>query len=92
LLLRIKFLSGNLYYSVHVDLEGNLHLCLSPGQWRDIGQLELPQAYIIRGHFTLALESMDIHDSLVIRGVGEYLACRRGNRGITGNELCKRPP
>ena len=61
----------------------------APGRHRNTDEIELPEKFIIRGHFAFALENPDRHCSLVVLRRRKNLALLRRNCGVALDQFGK---
>ena len=74
LLAGTQILSGYIYNTVGIDIEGNLDLRDSSGSGSNTVQTELSEGLIILGELTLTLYYVDIYCGLIISSGREDLA------------------
>ena len=87
LLAGAEVLSGNIYYTVCVDIEGDLNLRNTAACRCDTVKVEAAEALVVLCHLTLTLENIDLNCGLVICCGGEDLALLGGDGGIALDEL-----
>mmetsp|Transcript_25082 Transcript_25082/g.63666 ORF Transcript_25082/g.63666 Transcript_25082/m.63666 type:complete len:685 (+) Transcript_25082:209-2263(+) len=73
--------------AVCVDVEGDLDLRHAARAGRDVGQVELAEHLVVARHLPLALQHLDPHLRLVVRGRGEGLRLLRRDGGVARDEL-----
>ncbi|ELY80164.1 NAD-specific glutamate dehydrogenase [Natrinema pallidum DSM 3751] len=78
--------------AVLVDREGHLDLWRASGGWRDSGQVELAEQFVLFGQFALALEDPDLYRGLVVRCGGEHLRLLGRNRRVLLDESFEESP
>ena len=83
LLAGTQILSGYIYDTVGIDIEGNLDLRDSSRSWSNTVQTELSEGLIIFGKLTLTLYYVDIYSGLVISCGREDLALFGRNGSIS---------
>ena len=73
--------------AVGVDVEGDFDLRDAAGSGGNAVQLEQAQLLVVPGKFALALEDVDFHLGLAVRGGGEDLALLGGDGGVAVDDL-----
>ena len=76
-----------MHNAVGVDIEGHFDLRYAAGSRGDTGQLEVAQRLVIGGHFTLALQDMDLDGRLAVGRGGEDLLLFGGDGGVALDDL-----
>src|ERR1043166_2166962 len=84
---RAKILCGHMNDSVRVDVECDLDLWNAAWRHRNTDEIELAQKFIIRGHFTFALENSDRDGSLVVLSRRKNLALLGRYCGVAFDQL-----
>ena len=74
LLARAEILGGHVHDAVGVDVEGHFNLRHAARCRRNAGQVETGQRHVVGGHRTFALQHVDGHGGLVVRGGRKGLA------------------
>ena len=87
LLAGAQVLGGDVHDAVGIDIEGDLDLRHAATGGSDAVQVEAAQGLVGCGHFTLALEDVDLHGGLVIRSSGEDLALLHRDGGVAVDQL-----
>ena len=75
-------LGGDVHDTVVVDAEGHFNLRYAAGRRGDAGQLEAAQGLVVVRHLAFALQHVDFHGGLAVRGRGEHLALAGGDGGV----------
>ena len=78
-----QILSGYIYNTIGIDIEGNLDLRDSSGSGCDTVQTELSEGLVILGELTLTLYYIDIYSGLIISCGREDLALLGRDGGIS---------
>ena len=73
--------------AVGIDIEGNFDARYSTGSRRNTGQFETAQRLVVCGHFTFALQDMNINGRLVIHSCREDLFAFRRDGRVAFNNL-----
>ena len=73
---------GHLQQAVGVDVKGHLHLGDAPGGWRNAGEAEAPQGFVVASHLALPLEHVDFHRVLIGFRGGKHIGFAHRNRRI----------
>ena len=85
--LRSLVSSGDLHYTVGVDLERNLNLRNATRSRRDARKLKFAKQIVILGQRTLPLKDLNKDGRLVVSSGGEYLTLAGRNNSVASNEL-----
>ena len=78
-----KILSGYIYDTVCIDIEGNLNLRNTSSCRKNTVQTELAKSLVVAGEFTLTLYNVDIYCFLVISCGREDLALLGRDGGVS---------
>ena len=81
-------LSGNIYDTVCIDIEGNFNLWNTALCGKNAVQSELTEALIVSCKLSLTLYYIDIYGSLVVRCSREDLRCSGRDGCISLNKRC----
>ncbi len=87
LLAGTQILCGNVHDAVRVDIECDLDLRDAARRRRDAVELEQAELLVVAREFTLALQHVDLHLGLAVRGGGEDLALLGRDGGVAVNDL-----
>ena len=87
LLARAEILGGHVHDAVGVDVEGHFNLRHAARCRRNAGQVETGQRHVVGGHRTFALQHVDGHGGLVVRGGRKGLALAGRDGRIAVDQL-----
>mmetsp|Transcript_7595 Transcript_7595/g.19872 ORF Transcript_7595/g.19872 Transcript_7595/m.19872 type:complete len:360 (-) Transcript_7595:1228-2307(-) len=86
LLVRSLVLRADVHDAIRVDVERHLDLRHATRRGRNSHEVEVAEQLVVRRHLALALEHLDAHLRLVVRGGGEHLRLLRGDGGVAPDE------
>ena len=72
--------------AVGIDVEGDFDLRHTTRGGRQVDQLKLAEGLVIRRHFALTLQHVDLHRWLHVFGRGECFGASGRNRGVALNQ------
>ena len=84
---RAKVLRADVQDAIGVDIECHFDLRHTARRGRNIRKLELADRFIVSCKLALALENVDFHARLIIRGGRKYFRFARGNCRISLDQL-----
>ena len=87
LLAGAQVLGADVQDAVGVDVEGDFDLRHAARGGRDVRQMELADGLVVARQLAFALEHVDLHARLIVRGGGEDLRFAGRNGGVALDQL-----
>ena len=84
-----EVLSGYVYDTICIDIEGNFDLRNTSSCRKDAVKTELTKSLVVSCELTLTLYNVDIYGCLVISSCGEYLTLLCRDRCISLDQLSR---
>ena len=82
-----QVLGADVQDAVGVDVEGHFDLRHAARRGRDVRQVELADGLVVAGQLAFALQDVNLHARLIVRGGGENFRFAGGNGRVALDEL-----